>query len=192
MGDVNTIPRRIDGVEGAAGQVILSGGPDTLETWGGTGVGSDPVYAAASGGATVVRKTADESIVNEGVLQNDDELLFAVAANEEWAFEVFLSVVSPAAADFKCSITCPAAPDHILFEYIGMDPTDALIHMKRNTGGDALTMRTQGGIEIVYFRGLFRNGANAGSIRLQWCQNVADAGNTIVRQGSCIIAHKIN
>ncbi|MBA7615676.1 hypothetical protein ES703_22961 [subsurface metagenome] len=34
MGQVNTIPRRINGVEGAAGEVMLSGGPGVLETWG--------------------------------------------------------------------------------------------------------------------------------------------------------------
>lgn len=34
MGELNTIPMRINGVEGAAGQVKLSGGPGVLETWG--------------------------------------------------------------------------------------------------------------------------------------------------------------
>lgn len=34
MGDQNTKPRRINGVEGAAGEVIISGGPEVLETWG--------------------------------------------------------------------------------------------------------------------------------------------------------------
>ncbi len=34
MGDQNTKPRRINKVEGAAGQVILSGGPGVLENWG--------------------------------------------------------------------------------------------------------------------------------------------------------------
>ncbi len=34
MGQENTAPRKINGVEGAAGQVILSGGPGVLEIWG--------------------------------------------------------------------------------------------------------------------------------------------------------------
>lgn len=34
MGQENTVPRRINGVEGAAGQVMLSGGPGVLEIWG--------------------------------------------------------------------------------------------------------------------------------------------------------------
>jgi len=34
MGQDNTVPRRINRVEGAAGEVILSGGAGVLETWG--------------------------------------------------------------------------------------------------------------------------------------------------------------
>lgn len=34
MGELNTKPIRINGVEGAAGQVKVSGGPGVLETWG--------------------------------------------------------------------------------------------------------------------------------------------------------------
>lgn len=34
MGEVNAVPIRINGVEGAAGQVKLSGGSGVLETWG--------------------------------------------------------------------------------------------------------------------------------------------------------------
>ena len=34
MGEVNAVPMRINGVEGAAGQVKISGGPGVLETWG--------------------------------------------------------------------------------------------------------------------------------------------------------------
>jgi len=34
MGELNAVPMRINNVEGAAGQVKLSGGPGVLETWG--------------------------------------------------------------------------------------------------------------------------------------------------------------
>ncbi|GAH36735.1 unnamed protein product [marine sediment metagenome] len=34
MGQDNIVPRRIDGVEGVAGQVMVSGGPGVVESWG--------------------------------------------------------------------------------------------------------------------------------------------------------------
>lgn len=34
MGQDNDVPRRINGVEGAAGETIISGGPGVVETWG--------------------------------------------------------------------------------------------------------------------------------------------------------------
>ena len=33
MGQANTLPRRINGVEGVAGQVMVSGGPGVVESW---------------------------------------------------------------------------------------------------------------------------------------------------------------
>lgn len=42
MGEVNTVPMRINGVEGAAGQVKTSGGAGVLETW------TTPVNAAGA------------------------------------------------------------------------------------------------------------------------------------------------
>ncbi|GAF96973.1 unnamed protein product, partial [marine sediment metagenome] len=33
MGQDNTVPRRINNVEGTAGQLIISGGPGQVEEW---------------------------------------------------------------------------------------------------------------------------------------------------------------
>ncbi len=52
MGQENTVPRRIDGVEGAAGEVIISSGPGAVETWGPIGASvfvEDYVLHAAAG-----------------------------------------------------------------------------------------------------------------------------------------------
>lgn len=40
MGELNTVPMRINGVEGVAGEVKISGGPGVLETWGAAGGGA--------------------------------------------------------------------------------------------------------------------------------------------------------
>lgn len=49
MGELNTIPMRINGVEGAAGQVKLSGGPGATETW---GAPAPAVHVHAAGDVT--------------------------------------------------------------------------------------------------------------------------------------------
>lgn len=59
MGQDNTVPRRIDGVEGAAGQVIVCSGPGIVETWGAGGGGGAyaPVFIAPN------NATANEKLV---------------------------------------------------------------------------------------------------------------------------------
>ena len=54
MGEANDVPRKINKVEGAAGQVITSGGPDVLETWETIAAGATVVTGSytGDGGAT--------------------------------------------------------------------------------------------------------------------------------------------
>ena len=66
MGDQNAKPRRINKVEGAVGQVIKSGGPGVLETWGAAGgdavitVAADNTPATQKGRADVVCSGAND------------------------------------------------------------------------------------------------------------------------------------
>ena len=56
----------------------------------------------------VIRKSADETVNNSTTLQDDDELLFPIAANEVWYFEFFLLIQSSAdmeVADWKWAIS---------------------------------------------------------------------------------------
>ena len=57
---------------------------------------------------TIVRKTADETVNNSDTLQNDDHLLFAVAANKVWEFSIVVYMVTLAASDFQWNLTGPA------------------------------------------------------------------------------------
>jgi len=50
MGQVNTIPRRINGIEGVAGQALLSGGPGAIETWGNVVDGPGAIAAVEAAG----------------------------------------------------------------------------------------------------------------------------------------------
>ena len=56
MGEENAVPMRINGVEGAAGEVKISGGPGVLETWGAVATKEFfvPATFADSGGSAAV------------------------------------------------------------------------------------------------------------------------------------------
>src|SRR5262249_33476391 len=56
----------------------------------------------------IIRKTADESLANSTTVQNDDQLSFAVGANESWVFEAWIVIFSSQSAPkFKMTFTVP-------------------------------------------------------------------------------------
>src|SRR6266545_451259 len=57
----------------------------------------------------IARKTTDESVTSSGVLQNDDQLLWSVAANEIWIARMYLLFTAATAGDINVSWGFPAS-----------------------------------------------------------------------------------
>ena len=75
---------------------------------------------------TIVRKTADETVNNSAVLQNDDDLLLPIGANEIWRFEFVIYGISNATADFKYSLVGPAA-SNVRWEFTGENESATVV-----------------------------------------------------------------
>lgn len=139
---------------------------------------------SAGGGMSLIVKEADETVNNSAALQNDDELLFAVAANEVWQFEGVLFVSAQTTEDFKLTFTGPTGA----VGAFGAKSTDIAASNAGTTSlGNAVSLivANNAGI-IVHFWGGIHNGANAGNLTLQWAQDTAAGVNTTVRAGSYI------
>ena len=145
------------------------------------------VDAATPAGVTIVRKTADETVNNSNLPQNDDELFLPVLANEVWVFQLYLKVATTAVADFKAAFTVPAGAT--LSWYPGppswsLSPWDNAGMVENFLTG---TNRTNA---IVTANGVYVGGANAGNLQFRWAQNTAEATDTKVLKNSCLIAFK--
>ena len=165
----------------------------------GTGVFSVP----AGGGPTIVPKTADETVNNSAVLQNDDHLLLAIAANEVWLVEVTLLIQGASAnADFKCGWAYPTGCT-IKWGHLAKDTAAASGSGFMPSGGALTTpivIATETSVLVTglaniicgaVYRAIVINGATAGTLNLQWAQNTATAEDTKVLANSCLIAHKL-
>lgn len=147
------------------------------------------------------RKTSDESVTSSDVLQNDDELLWAMGANETWEFEIVQFVSSGSnTPDYKNSLNVPASAA----VYAG---TAALLSNATTTSGsflagaglafasDAVAFTGQAavnGFTIMHvFKGLVLNGANAGNATLSWAQNTSNGTATTLKAGSYLIARRV-
>jgi hypothetical protein len=134
-------------------------------------------------------KLADEvqnSTVNAtATLQPDDELFFSVGANETWTFRFMLQANSNVNPDFKFAVTAPtgatckvSTADHeaaVSVANLGCGVSTGLV--TGNTTNDLY--------EVV---GTVTNGANAGTVQLQWAQNTANAANSTIYAGSSVLA----
>ena len=129
-------------------------------------------------------KSADETVNNSTAMQDDDDLNFTVGANEIWAVKMHLRINSAAAADLKLLFTLPTdgaitGTKHSMAEVTEIDFSAAHV------------IGTDGTNIGVIFHLIFRNGANAGTVQLQWAQNTADVSDTTVLTGSYLIAHRL-
>ena len=157
----------------------------------GAGAGADPdEIDVPAAGPTIVRKTSDETVNNSTTLQNDDELLLAIAANEVWAVDIYIKFFNAGTANFKGGIVLPALADcegGIVYD----DLAGTVQWEQTLASGEVATMGGVGENAIVVFHYIVTNGANAGNVQFQWAQVTANAEDTTVRAGSCIIAHQL-
>jgi hypothetical protein len=155
---------------------------------------NDPQWASIGAPATVVRKTANETVNNSNVLQNDDHLLLAIAANEEWVFEIVLFITEGMTdCDIQVALTVPAGasvkyglPD------ASVNTANAIQYGTLKTASGTAVTCYGNANTIVHIVGWVLNGATAGNLQLQWAQATAGAFNLTVAQGSYLIAHKLS
>lgn len=158
-------------------------------------------HAAAGNGATIVRKTADKTLNNVAVLENDNHLLMAVGANEVWQIDIFLLIRAHSTTpDLKFGFSYPV---DCLIDWGGIASgvgagqnytwgvCGATTSQYRKTQTGTLSVGTDNDFSMFKFSLIVTNGANAGNVNLQWCQNTAHESNTIVEDNSCLIAHKL-
>lgn len=151
------------------------------------GGGEMPVHRDDNHPAVVkVVKAADQTVNNSTTKVNDNHLLFAVTANEEWYFVINGILDSSAVADWEGQISLPAgAVVDGLYYCGGLTPgsfSEATVIDIPGTG-------TPTPFVII---AVARIGGTAGNVQLQWAQNVAQASDTKLLAGSSLIAFQLD
>lgn len=140
--------------------------------------------------AILVRKVADESVVSSATLQDDNDLQFAIAANEVWCFEIYVNVLGGTSSDFKCAIQVPSGAT---LRWSGLGGESVIDHQTEITS-DATTVWPTSGLTdptqaaSIFIKGTVVNAGNSGSVKFRWAQNASNATATIVKAGSYIVA----
>lgn len=138
----------------------------------------------------VVRKSATESVANSTTLQNDDELIFPVAANETWVVEyVLFGSADSTVPGIKVALSVPSGAAGRMGA-IGASFTPAASGTQTSTLTAGLSMPVDVGF-MVHFFATIRNGANAGNVTLQWAQQVSNANAVRIMVDSYLIARPV-
>ena len=136
-------------------------------------------------GSIAVRKTSDETVNNSNTLQDDDDLVIAVGANEVWYFEALLLCSSNTTADYKFNVTVPsgATLTWVLLGPLNTDDTPSV-----SAGAGIAGNQDIGGAAVrIMIRGMLRVSSTAGNLQLQWAQNTANASDTKVLTDSWLM-----
>lgn len=142
------------------------------------------------GDMIVVVKSADETVNNSTTLQNDDELLFAVGANEVWQFELWLLANSSTVADLKWAWTVPTGAT---LEGIYLGATNAGADgIQLFNATDAISVYG-GGADLIPGRitGIVVVGGTPGNVQFQWAQDSLEVSDTKVLQNTVLIARRV-
>lgn len=134
---------------------------------------------AASGPHLIVRKPSDEGPISSTTFQADNDLIAPVGVNEVWLFQYFLRFVAATGGDIKLRWTFPASPVTVALNYVARN-VSGLTDFQTQTATSPLTPDvlfaptnaaygfTHGPLTLMYV-----NGANAGSLGLEWAPNTA-------------------
>jgi hypothetical protein len=138
----------------------------------------------------VVRRTADSGARNSGntgtTLTADDTLLFAVAANEVWWFDLILLIsAANATMDFKCDWTVPSGatmqwgatgtPNNNMSGFGPATVSSTAIGIDGSAGTPLVG--TLNGTSGAMFGGFVTNSTTPGTATFRWAQNTSDAGD---------------
>lgn len=129
------------------------------------------------------RKTANQTVNNSTTLVNDTHLSWAVVANAVYELDLHPVYSSSTVADIKFGWTFPTGLT-MTWEYVGITLAGALTVAGGLTQTSVLAQGGTGGVVPVVFTGIVIVGSTAGTLRLQWAQNTAEASNTVMQTGA--------
>lgn len=133
-----------------------------------------------------ILKSADETVNNSDVLQNDNDFIFAGVANAVYLVDLSLKLVSQAAADWKMQWDLPSGASYLT----GCWSTETVSAVKYLTNPDSIAqVNTQ---PFTWVRSIIVIGATAGNVTLQWAQDTADGSDTTIYQNSVMRIERID
>ena len=138
-----------------------------------------------------LRKTAAETVNNSATLQDDDDLTFAIGANEVWIFWVLLLHKGHGSAGLKAAFSAPAGAAGSYNARRTNSAGAVNIENYSTSLGGGFSSRGNLNGKAAMAHGVVRNGGTAGNFTVQWAQQTARASNTTLEADSYLLAIRV-
>lgn len=191
--------QRMDAIDGAASYTEIAAtdvdGKSPLKTELGQQLRDNPVALYQE--RSFARKASDQSVAGSTTLQDDDDLAFAVGADEEWYFEIRLIATTLAAADLKLQITGPAGATGSwggFYPVVGAAPEVFITNVPLSSVGAPASLDSTDDVvaEAVVISGYVVTAGTAGIIQLEWAQDTSNGTATTIHEHSFLVAHRMD
>lgn len=152
-----------------------------------------PIGIPAAERTQTIAKTADESVVNSTVLQDDDQLFFTAQANKTYAIDIGLMFVGNGtyrSGGLRFNLQFPSfRSPHTMAVISGLDPYSNGVRFlyadtTGNTGIQLGAIAGQNEIVPLLVQCVLSTGSTGGTVRVRWAQQTADTAGATVGAGS--------
>jgi hypothetical protein len=184
-------PQGETGATGAQGPQGPTGATGSQGATGATGPqGLTGPQGPAGSGNTLVRKTANESVANSNAMQDDDELFFAIGADEVWEFEAWIFCTSASnSPDIEYTFTAPSGTINWVSSTEPLNSATVTSNVPVTASGSTRSLPILAGTTyLIRVRGFVANGTTAGNVRFRWTQDSSNGTATQVLLNSFIKA----
>lgn len=144
------------------------------------------------GASSIAAKTAIQNVTSNTTLANDADLGLPIGANMLYELDgVLLSSSTSSTPGIKIAFSVPASATLNVAVTGSSTPVTFATNMLRASAVSSSFTVTANVINPLFFRGTVQTAGTAGSIILQWAQNVSNATATSLTPGSCMRASRI-
>ena len=141
-------------------------------------------------GVQIKTKAADESVTSSTTLQDDDDLLFPVGANETWVARWCISATFLATGGAKVAIAVPSGGASLVVARMVVDVNSFAGKPSSEGAGVNLAGNGADAFGFIFVDATIVNGATPGNVKLQWAQSTSSGTATVFKANSSLVARK--
>ena len=171
---------------GTSGYLLQTNGAAANPSW---------VAPAVANPWSIVSAASDQAVINNSTLQNDDTLVFAMAANTKYRIRAKIFWDTTAAGDFKYGFAQPTPTGATIMRVelivgpAGSTPSFNSISTAITTSASLTGTGSTGG--YLFLDCIYHNGANAGDFQFMFSQNTAQSDTGAIRRAGSYMEYSI-